>query len=90
MTVFVDGHVHLTDRDAMLGALAELTGENGDKFRGTVSSWPEQNPPGPARWSIEINDWHGNKTAAELGDHLVLTYGRVLKLTNAEYNDLGE
>jgi hypothetical protein len=88
MTAFVDGHVHLTDRDVILAAASELVGENADKFRATVAAWPEQNPPGPAKWSIEVNDWQGNTTRAELGDHLVLTYGRILRLSDAEYQDL--
>ena len=88
MTVFVDGHAHLEDGDTMLAALAELVGANADTFRGAVSCWPEGDASGPARWSIEINDWSGNTTVAQLGDHLVLTYGRLLRLTNAEYEAL--
>jgi hypothetical protein len=85
MSAFVDRHVYLEDRAAMLGALDELVGEHAEKFRGSVSVWPEGDASGPAKWSIEINDWNGNTTTAQLGDHLVLTYGRLLKLTDAEY-----
>ena len=85
MTVFIDGHAHLEDGDTMLAALAELVGANAATFRGAVSCWPEGDASGPAKWSIEINDWSGNTTVAQLGDHLVLTYGRLLKLTDAEY-----
>ena len=85
MTVFVDGHVQLEDRATLLAAFDELVGANADKFRGSVSVWPEGDASGPAKWSIEINDWNGNTTTAQLGDHFVLTYGRLLKLTNAEY-----
>lgn len=88
MTVFVDGHVHLVDGDTMLAALAELVGANAATFRGAVSCWPVGDASGPARWSIEVNDWNGNTATAELGDHLVLTYGRVLRLTDAEYQAL--
>lgn len=85
MTVFVDGHVQLEDRATLLAALDELVGANADKFRGSVSVWPEGDATGPAKWSIEINDFSGNTTTAQLGDHLVLTYGRLLKLTDVEY-----
>jgi hypothetical protein len=88
VTVFTAGHVQLEDRATLLGALDELVGANGEKFRGSVSAWPEGDASGPARWSIEINDWHGNTTTATIGDHLVLTYGRLLKLTDAEYQAL--
>lgn len=88
MPVLIDGHVHLTDRATMLAVLDELVGEDAAKFRGTVSSWPEANPPGPARWRIEVNDHRGNQVTAELGDHLVLTYGRLLRLSHAEYLEL--
>lgn len=83
--VFVDGHVHLTDRTTILAVLDELVGEDASRFRGSVSSWPEDNPPGPARWRIEINDHRGNQTVAMLGDHLVLTYGRLLRLSHDEF-----
>jgi hypothetical protein len=83
MTVFVDGHVHLEDSATMQAALAELVGANAATFRGAVSAWPDAD--GPAKWRIEINDTAGNTTTAQLGDHLVLTYGRLLKLTDAEY-----
>lgn len=85
MTVFNDGHAHLVDRAAMLGALDELVGPNAAQFRGAVSVWPVGDASGPAQWSIEINDWSGNTTTARIGDHLVLTYGRLLRLSHAEY-----
>jgi len=85
MTAFVDGHVHLTDAAAMQAALTELVGDHGERWRGAVSAWPATDPTAPARWSLEINDLSGNTTTAQLGDHLVLTYGRLLKLTDAEY-----
>jgi hypothetical protein len=88
MPVIVDGHVHLDNRATMLAVLDELVGEDAARFRGTVSSWPEGNPPGPARWRIEINDHRGNQTVASLGDHLVLTYGRLLRLSDDEFQDL--
>jgi len=84
MTVFVGGHVHLDDRATLFAVLDELVGANAAKFRGTISAWPDA---GAARWLIEINDTIGNTTQATLGDHLVLTYGRLLKLTDAEYQE---
>lgn len=87
-TVFVDGHVKLTTHTLMLAVLDELVGVDAEKFRGSVGAWPEGNPPGPAKWSLEVNDWYGNQTTAQIGDHLVLTYGRLLKLTDAEYQAL--
>jgi len=71
-----------------LAALGELVGANAATFRGAVSVWPDGDASGPAKWSIEVNDWSGNTTVAQLGDHLVLTYGRLLKLTDAEYEAL--
>lgn len=84
-SVFDNGHVHLDSSDTMLAVLAELVGDDADRFRGTVSVWPEQNPPGPAKWSIELNDWSGNTVRAELGDHLIQVYGRLLRFTDAEF-----
>jgi hypothetical protein len=83
--VFDDGHVHLDSSTVMLDALAELVGDDAARWRGSVSSWPEDNPPGPAKWRIEINDHRGNQVVAMLGDHLVLAYGRLLRLTHDEY-----
>jgi hypothetical protein len=85
VSVFDNGHVHLDSSDTMMAVLAELVGGDAARFRGSVSSWPEDNPPGPARWRIEANDHRGNQVTAMLGDHLVLTYGRLLKLTHDEY-----
>lgn len=84
-TVFTDGHVHLTTPAIILSALEELVGDSAERFRGTVSAWPHGDASGPARWAIEVNDWNGNRTTAELGDHLVLTYGRLLRLTHDEF-----
>jgi hypothetical protein len=85
MSVFDNGHVHLNSAAVMMAALAELVGDDAARFRGTVSSWPEANPPGPAKWCIEVNDHRGNQVSAMLGDHMVLAYGRLLRLTHDEY-----
>lgn len=85
MTVFDNGHVHLDSSETMIAVLAELVGDDAAKFRGSVSCWPEDNPPGPAKWRIEVNDHRANTVEALLGDHLVYVYGRLLKLTHDEY-----
>lgn len=85
MSAFVDGHVHLKDAATMQAALTELVGASAATFRGAVSVWPEGDASGPAAWAIEINDTSGNTTTALLGDHLVLTYGRLITLTDAEF-----
>lgn len=85
MTAFVDGHVHLTDAAVMQAALTELVGAYGERWRGAVAGYPVGDATGPAAWSIEINDTSGNTTTATLGDHLVLTFGRLLRLSHAEY-----
>lgn len=86
-SVFTDGHVHLDSHSKLLAVLNELVGENAAIFRGTVAAWPVGDGSSPARWSIELNDWKGNHTRAELGDHLVLTFGYLLRLSDAEYQE---
>lgn len=85
MSVFTDGHVVLDSPDTMVAVLRELAGEDALRYRGTVAVWGEQNPPGPARWVLELNDDKGNQTRASLGEHLVLTYGRLLVLSDEEF-----
>jgi hypothetical protein len=85
MSVFDNGHVHLDSAAVMMDVLAELVGADAAQWRGSVSSWPEDNPPGPAKWCIEVNDHRGNQVSAVLGDHMVLAYGRLLRLTHDEY-----
>jgi hypothetical protein len=84
-SVFTDGHVHLASRATLFAVLDELVGDDASTFRGTVAAWPEQNPPGPAKWAIELNDWKGNTTRAEMGDHLILTYGFLLRISDADF-----
>ena len=86
-SIFADGHVHLDTHATLLAVLDELVGDNADTFRGTVAAWPVGDGTEPARWSIELNDWKGNQTKAELGDHLVLTFGYLLRLSDAEYQE---
>ncbi len=86
-SVFTDGHVHLDSHEVMLTVLDELVGDNAATFRGSVSAWPIGDGSVPAKWSIELNDWKGNQTRAELGDHLVLTFGYLLRLSDQEYQE---
>ena len=87
MSVFVDGHCHLDTRQTMVAAFEELCGENAKPFRGAVSCWPEGDGSTPAKWRLEANDWDGNSVTAQLGDHLILSYGRLLKLSDTEYQE---
>lgn len=88
MSVFgADGHVHLDTPDTMWQVLIELVDGDAARWRGSVGCWPEDNPPGPARWRIEANDHRGNSVTAMMGDHLVLVYGRLLRLSHDEYLD---
>jgi hypothetical protein len=72
--------VHLNTPEEMFAVLRELFGEDGSKYRGGVVGWPEN------EWRLELNDDKGNQTIAELGQHLVLTYGRLLVLDADEVN----
>ena len=85
MSVFVDGHCHLDSRDTMIKVLTELTGEHAKPYRGAVMCWPVGDATGPATWRIELHDWCGTAIQATIGDHLVLTYGRLLCLSAKEY-----
>ena len=82
MSVFADGHVYLDGPTTLLDAFAELVA---GRFRGTVSAWPGTDA---MDWSMEVHDAADNLTKAILGDHLVLTYGRLLTLSDAEYRSL--
>ncbi len=79
-----DGPVHLDTPETMFAVLRELSGEDGLTWRGGITVWGEENPPGPAKWRLEMNDNKGNKVSADQGQHLVLTYGRLLVLDDGE------
>ena len=85
MSVFIDGHVHLDSPTKLFAVLDELVGVDAARFRGAIASWPEQNPPGPANWSIEVSDWKGNTTTASIGDHLILTFGFLIAVSDADF-----
>lgn len=85
MGFFDDGlPVHLDSADTLFAVLQELAGEDALTWRGSVDVWGEENPPGPARWRLELNDNKGNKETAYVGQYLVLTYGRLLVLDAEE------
>lgn len=93
--MFVDGHIHLTDPDAMWAASRHLEGVG--KFHGLSVGWyrpgtlAPDNPPEQVKWFIKVNDTAGSpEIHAEIGDHLILTYGRLLKLSHLEYQSLSE
>jgi len=80
MGMFDSGPVHLDSPAQLFEVLQELAGEDALTWRGVIDVWGEQNPPGPAKWRLQLNDDKGNKVTAQVGDYLVLTYGRLLVL----------
>lgn len=84
MGMFDSGPVHLDSPETMFAVLRELAGEDALTWRGQIDVWGEQNPPGPARWRLQLNDAKGNKETALEGQYLAITYGRLLVLDAAE------
>lgn len=84
MALLDEGPVRLDTPEKLFVVLRELVGEDGLTWRGGVTGWGEENPAGPARWRIELNDNKGNQVSAGLGDRLVLTYGRLLVLDEGD------
>ena len=60
-SLFDDGPVLLDGPDTMFAVLKELAGENALAYRGGIDVWGEENPPGPAKWRLKLNDDKGNK-----------------------------
>lgn len=85
MSVFDDGPVHLDTPETMLAVLRELVGEDALKYRGVIDVWGEENPPGPAKWRLQLNDDSGHSETLMQGEYLAKVYGRLLKLTEREY-----
>lgn len=86
MSVFdAKGHVELADQHVMWAVLAELAGDNADKWRGGVLCWPEGDGSVPANWRIELNDWSGHNIMATTGDHLVYVFGKLIVVTAQEF-----
>ena len=88
-TLIDNGHRHLVDKAAMDAALDELTDVTkfpAGMYRGKVEVW--WNDDGSRVETLEIGQ-EGVHTAvvnkAVIGDHLVMPYGRLLHLTDAQY-----
>lgn len=86
MALFDGGPVLLDSPETMFAVLRELVGEDGLTYRGGIQCWGEENPPGPAKWVLEVNDNKENRVSVGLGQYLVLTYGRMLVLDADEVN----
>jgi hypothetical protein len=85
-SVFVDGHVRLDSPATMFAVLAELVEKDPTRYKGTVAGYPDG--AGGAQWRLELNVTEtttADVDAAAIGDHIVLPYGRLMKLTDAEY-----
>lgn len=85
MSVFGSGPVQLDSPETMLAVLRELAGGDALSWRGTVDVW---NLGESAVWRLELNNdkgaGEGNTVTAQVGDYLVFTYGRLLKLSADE------
>lgn len=86
MALFGSGPVLLDTPEKMLAALKELSGADATQWRGQIDVWNVGEDT--ATWRLELNNdqgpGDGNTVSAVLGDYLVLTYGRLLKLTADE------
>lgn len=88
-SLFDDGPVLLDGPETMFAVLKELAGETALEFRGSVEVWGEENPPGPAKWRLRLNDDKGNKVYSLItqsdgvlqGEYLAKVYGRLLVLS---------
>lgn len=97
-SLFDSGPVLLDGPDTMLAILKELAGENALKYRGGIDVWGEQNPPGPAKWRLRLNDDKGNKVQSLItqsdgvleGEYLAKVYGRLIVLAADEVNTNAE
>lgn len=87
MSLFDSGPVLLDGPDTMMAVLKELVGEDALKYRGLISVWGEENPPGPPRWQLELNDDRGNSSRSKQGQYLALVYGRLLVLDPDEVEE---
>lgn len=85
MAVFGSGPVCLDSPETMLAVLRELAGADAAQWRGQLDVW---NLGEAAVWRLELNNdrgpGEGNTVQAVLGDYLVFTYGRLLKLSADE------
>lgn len=86
MAVFGSGPVLLDSPETMLAVLRELAGDDALQWRGMVDVWNVGEDS--AQWRLELNNdkgpGEGNVVQAVIGDYLVFTYGRLLKLSADE------
>lgn len=93
-SLFDSGPVLLDGPETMFAVLKELAGENALTYRGSVEVWGEENPPGPAKWRLRLNDDKGNKVQSLItqsdgvlqGEYLAKVYGRLLVLSADDVN----
>lgn len=85
MGYFDDGPVHLDSPETLFAVLRELAGDDALDWRGFIDVWGEQNPPGPAKWRIQLTDNSGKTETAMVGQYMVLTYGRLLVLDEVQH-----
>lgn len=77
VSMFSDGPVLLDTPETMFRVLKELAGGDASEWRGAVDVW---NMGESWMWRVALNDDKGNNVTAQLGQALVLTYGRLLVL----------
>lgn len=86
MAVFGEGPVLLDSPATMLAVLSELAGVDAVAWRGQIDVWNLGEDT--AVWRLELNNdkgsGDGNTVQAVIGDYLVFTYGRLLKLSADE------
>jgi len=85
MAIFGTGPVLLDSPEKMFEVLKELVGSDASRWRGMIDVWDMN---GETTWRLEVNNdkgpGDGNTVQAFIGDYLVLTYGRLLKLSPDE------
>ena len=79
VSMFSNGPVVLDTPETMFRVLKELAGGDASSWRGQVDVW-NLGPNEGWMWRVALNDDKGNKAAAQLGQAVVLTYGRLLVL----------
>ncbi|AKJ72190.1 hypothetical protein TPA4_25 [Tsukamurella phage TPA4] len=78
-TMFANGPVVLDTPETMFRVLKELAGGDATQWRGGMSVWNLSAEQGWT-WRMELNDDKGNQVIVQMGQALVLTYGRLLVL----------
>lgn len=78
VSMFSNGPVVLDTPETMFRVLKELAGADASTWRGAVDVW-NMGADG-WMWRVALNDDRGNNVTAQLGQAVVLTYGRLLVL----------